>query len=441
MRPLKILVAAYACDPFRGSEQGVGWGWLNSIKRHHTVWVVTTEWLRESIETAAQANPGDFQNIKFNYVRPRFWHYREPSRFWQTCERSVLKPLMHWSYRAWQFEAYKLAIKLHRSVGFDLAHQLTFVGFRFPGHLWKLDIPFVWGPIGGLENTPWCLLPGIGVRGCVYYAARNLINSAHKRFSRSPRKAFARAGDGVIAATSAIQREILRWYKAPSRVICEVGTPIEPSVEYSSRTSKEPLRLAWSGRHLAGKALPFLLRALRTVPEAVDWQLDIYGDGPCRRRWQSLASRLGIQPRCVWHGQLARDEALSSLRRAHLFVITSIKDLTSTVILEALAEGVPVICPDHCGFSDVITDECGIKLPIGRPQEFESGLARVLAELSYDEPRRRSLAEGALRRARDFSWEAKAAAINRVYQKVIAGPQQEPLEPAVPIQRDTQAYS
>ena len=115
----------------------------------------------------------------------------------------------------------------------------------------------------------------------------------------------------------------------------------------------------------------------------------------------------------------ARDEALRGLRRAHLFVITSLKDLTSTVVLEALAQGVPVICPDHCGFADVVTGDCGVKLPIGTPGEFEQALAQTIAEFAGDEARRRRLAAGALGRARDFSWQAKAEAIDRVYQRVI----------------------
>jgi glycosyltransferase involved in cell wall biosynthesis len=408
--------------------------------RYHDPWVMTADYQREKIEKFVGGAPAEFENVHFIYVAPRPWHYRE-TRFWQICERTVLKPLMHWSYGLWQRDAYSTAVELHRSVRFDLAHQLTFVGFRFPGHLWKLGIPFVWGPVGGLENTPWRLLPSIGLQGCFYYAARNVVNSIHKRFLRRPREGFARAGQGVIAATSTIQREIFRWYGIQSQVICEVGTSVNSYGEHSLRANGEPMRLAWSGRHLPGKALPFLLHALHTLPEAVDWRLDIYGDGPCHKQWRALASRFGMEARCTWHGQVTRNEALSGLSRAHLFVITSIKDLTSTVILEALAAGVPVICPDHCGFSDVITDECGIKLPISRPQDFEGGLARTLAELSCDEQRRRLLARGALRRALDFSWDAKAAAVNCVYQKVIAGLQRESLEPAVPVQPDAQAYS
>jgi glycosyltransferase involved in cell wall biosynthesis len=420
MRALKVLVGAYACDPFRGSEQGVGWEWLNAIKRHNEVWVLTTDWLREPIETAIQENCEEFRNIRFHYVPPKCWHYREPSRFWQFVERSIAKPVMHWSYRLWQRDAYELAKELHRQIRFDLTHQLTFVGFRFPGHLWKLNIPFIWGPIGGLENTPWQLLPTMGPRGAMYYGARNLLNSMHRRFLRQPRRAFAAAGSGVIAATGGIQREIRRWYGVESEVICEVGLPPETAGTYLLRANREPLCLAWSGRHLPGKALHLLLGALADVPDTTDWRLDIYGDGPCMTTWQTLAARLGIGSRCAWHGQVSRDEALAGLKSAHLFITTSLKDLTSTVILEALANGVPVVCPDHCGFADVVNEHCGIKIPISNVREFETGLSRAIVAIACDETMRRRLAEGALLRARDYSWEAKTQAIDRVYERVLA---------------------
>src|SRR5208283_2494103 len=137
------------------------------------------------------------------------------------CEGSILKPLMHFSYKIWQRDALRLARELHEKVQFDLVHQITFVGFRFPGHLWKLDVPFVWGAMGG--------------QGSIYHGARNLVNSMHRRFLRLPRKAFAAAGPGVIAATSGIRREILRWYGVESEVICEVGLPPQTGNTYAMR--------------------------------------------------------------------------------------------------------------------------------------------------------------------------------------------------------------
>jgi glycosyltransferase involved in cell wall biosynthesis len=88
----------------------------------------------------------------------------------------------------------------------------------------------------------------------------------------------------------------------------------------------------------------------------------------------------------------------------------------STVTVEALAMGVPVVCLDHCGFAEVVDESCGIRVPVTTPQQSTEGLARAILELAEDENRRRRLAEGALRRARNFSWESKVAALCEIYR-------------------------
>ena len=53
---LRALVSAYACEPGRGSEPGVGWSWAREIARFHEVWVITRFNNREPIEGALAAN-------------------------------------------------------------------------------------------------------------------------------------------------------------------------------------------------------------------------------------------------------------------------------------------------------------------------------------------------------------------------------------------------
>ncbi|MGC2064306.1 MAG: glycosyltransferase [Thermodesulfovibrionales bacterium] len=414
---LKILVSAYACNPYKGSESGVGWGWVKTIAPHHELWVITAEYNRADIEKEA-LKPGESRaNIHFHYVPHKTWHYR-PGKVWSAIENSILKPVMNTAYRLWQRDCYRVAIELHKQHAFDLVHQLTYVGFRFPGHLWKLDIPFVWGPIGGLENTPWRFFTALGINGCIYYASRNIINSLHKRFLPGPKKAFRKARGGIISATEGIRREIYRWYSEDSEVICEIGPPPATASDHSIRNPGEHLKIAWSGQHVSGKALPLLLRALAMLPEEVDWKLYILGQGPCTAKWKSLAEKLKIGSRCIWAGQLIRTEALNRVHQSHLFVITSLKDLTSTVLLEALSQGVPVVCPDHCGFSDVVTSACGIKVPLKNPHQLASGIASAIKRLAGNEEERRFLAEGALERIEAFSWEKKACKINGIYSRL-----------------------
>jgi len=409
---VKVLVSAFACSPYRGSEPGVGWGWVKAISEYHDLWVLTGRQFEGEIEQELTLRPKLRERIHFQFIARKRWLLLE----------KIWPPAYLWTYQLWQKEAYRLAVQLHREIGFDLVHQLTYVGFRVPGYLWQLGVPFVWGPIGGLENTPWRLLPMMGLRGAVYYGARNIVNSLHKRFLGLPKRAFAKAAasGAIIAATEGTRREIRRWYGCDSRVICEIGPPEQIATDCSVRSDGSPLRLAWSGLHEPGKALPLLLGALARLRPEVKWQLDILGDGPCTPTWKRLAQRLGMDSRCAWHGWLLRDKAVSIVHNSHAFVITSIKDLTSTVLLEALSQGVPVVCLDHCGFRDVVTDECGIRIPIQTPQQVIRDMADAIGMIWQRESWRRELAMRALHRVRAFSWVKKADSLTSLYMHAMA---------------------
>jgi glycosyltransferase involved in cell wall biosynthesis len=413
---MKVLINAYACNPYRGSEEGVGWNWVKMISSFADAWVLVAGYHREDIDGYLKQHPDELHNVHFIYVPHKFWHYH-PSPRWKRIEASVFKPAMNIAYALWLHDAYVLAKQFHEKQVFDLAHQITYVGFRFPGRLWKLDIPFIWGPVGGLENTPWRLLSVFGLQGAVYYAGRNLINSLQKLTLRSSRKAF-RSARVVIAATSGIQKEIKHWYGVESRVICEVGPPDHDIETVSLHEPGEPLRMVWSGEHLPGKALPLLLEALAMLPDELDWHLDILGEGPATIAWQVLADEWQVNSHCQWHGRVPRDKALAVMEVGHVFVITSLKDLTSTVLLEALSLGMPVVCPDHCGFADVVDDSCGIKLAVESAAGLIKGYENAIRMLSTDEHQRQVLAHGALERARQYAWEQKRKELEIIYQQL-----------------------
>jgi glycosyltransferase involved in cell wall biosynthesis len=102
------------------------------------------------------------------------------------------------------------------------------------------------------------------------------------------------------------------------------------------------------------------------------------------------------------------------MQEAHVLVITSIYDLTSTVLVEALAAGLPVLCPDHCGFADAITTECGIKVPAASSHELIAGLRDGILRLN-NEATRSQLALGAIRQSAAFGWDLKARAVSEIY--------------------------
>lgn len=406
VQPLRVLVSAYACSPRRGSEHAVGWGFIHALaQRHHLCVIAEEEKCRADIESHFEKHPELRQRIEFHFVR------KQRGRLL----RKLWPPSYYYYYKNWHQEVFRLAQRLHAESRFDLVHQLTMVGYREPGYLWKLGAPFVWGPIGGMGHFPWRFLPSLGMYGLTYFTAYNLINAWQERYSLRPRLAANLAGKALIAATPVDQAGTLRHWRQPSHLIAEVGLPSEVRAEAIRRGPEQPLRVVWSGLHIPRKALPLGLRALAELPSTVDWTLDVLGRGTETAAWQKLAQRLGIAARCRFHGWIEREQALETMRQGHVMLITSLRDLTSTVTVEALAQGLPVVCLDHCGFSAAIDDTCGIKVSVTNPKVTITGLRNALLALN-DESVRFRLAHGALTRAQDFSWSQKAEELDRIYR-------------------------
>lgn len=404
---LKILISAYACSPYRGSEPGVGWGFVRELAKHHELWVIVEEEkFRADIERYLQDHPQLAQTVHFRFIA------KQRNR----ALRKLWPPSYYWYYRRWHQDALTLAQRLHREVGFDLAHQLTMVGFREPGYLWQLDVPFVWGPVGGLGLFPWRFISQLGAYGAAYYLGYNVYNALQTRYMARPRQAARRAGVGLLTATPDNQREALARWGCKSTLMAEVGLPSAPVAGVPVRRPGEALRIVWTGQHISRKALNLGLQALAAQGSAApDWELHVLGEGPLTATWQAQAVQLGLAGQCHFHGWLAREQALAVMARAHVMLITSLRDLTSTVTVEALAMGLPIVCLDHCGFAHAVDESCGIKVAVTTPAEVVAGLGAALGALMADEVRRQQLALGALVRAQAFAWEHKVQVLNRIY--------------------------
>lgn len=217
----KVLVSAYACSPYRGSEPGMGWHYLQAVAEDNEVWcLVEEEKWRSDIEKFYEKK-ADTSGV-LDAGRMHFVFIRKPRARWL---RKIWPPSYYWFYRIWQKKAFKRAQMLHAKEKFSLAYQMTMTGFREPGYLWRLDTPFAWGPIGGNVNVDWRLLPLAGLTGALEYAARNIINWMHCRFLRRPRMAARRATacGMLMASTGEIAEAAKRLWNADAHVLCENG--------------------------------------------------------------------------------------------------------------------------------------------------------------------------------------------------------------------------
>ena len=292
---------------------------------------------------------------------------------------------------------------------------MNMVGFREPGYLWQLGVPFIWGPVGGMGLFPWRFFTKVGWYGAFYYLGYNLYNSVQMRFLQRPRKAAKAAGKGLIAMNKENQTGLYHYYGVSSQVCVPVGPPQKAVEKIGRRLANEPLRIVWVGLHIHRKALNLALDALSLLSLDIAWELEVLGGGPLLKKSKDYAIKLGLGKCCKFRGQVSRDQVLNIMSRSHVHLLSSLREGTPTVILEAFSFALPTICLDCSGMSDIINNTCGIKIPVTTPAEVVKGIASSVERLAENEDLRQQLADGALARARDFSWERKVEIVNRIY--------------------------
>lgn len=414
---LKVLVMAAAVHPRLGSEAGMGWNWVRAMSEHHDLWVITGDYRdnRAAIDEAFVEEPLLVRRVRFIFL-PWFWPRRNPL-VRRLCE--ILPPLYYLWYGRWHRQALHTARKLAAETPFDLTHQLNMIGFREPGHLWKLGLPHVWGPVGGTNNAPLALSCAFGPTLALGALARIVLNTLQFRLCPRVAAAIARTA-ALVTATSEGQRDFLRRHGKHSVVIPEVGTegrfrgrPAGP------RRQCVPLRLAWSGRHIGSKCLPLALRALARLKGRA-WTLDVIGAGASTEAWKREARALGLDAQTTWHGWVEREKAVGIMAGADALLCSSLSEASSTVILEALTLGLPIVTLDHCGMADIVTGDCGLKVSVGLPGETIVGFSRAVERLLEEPELLPRLSEGALKRAEELRWRSLAMRMDEVYRSALA---------------------
>jgi colanic acid/amylovoran biosynthesis glycosyltransferase len=170
------------------------------------------------------------------------------------------------------------------------------------------------------------------------------------------------------------RRYILERYPAvdPGKVlVSRLGVEIGKS-SVSFGVLSRPLTLLAVGRLHRVKDHAFLVQACSHLDErGLQFECSIAGDGPERRRLESLICKLGLEDRVTLLGHVAREQMDSLYDRADVVVLTSRSEGIPLVLMEAMARGKIVLAPDITGIPElVVTCKTGFLYLAGSMQDF-----------------------------------------------------------------------
>lgn len=409
---LKILINAYACSPGMGSEPGMAWNWVSNLAKFCELHIITEGEFREKIEEVVPTLEQG-KNMHFYYnpvseeIRKMCWNQGD-WRFYKY-------------YREWQWKTYLMAKEICSSEHIDVLHQLNMIGFREPGYLWKLskesDVPFVWGPIGGLKQFPLAYLHGAGLKMKLFNRLKNILNVWQFKHEKRVDEALKTARL-LVSSIPDSYRAIKKYKGLESIVIPETGCFLSEDIP-TDRFDEKELHVMWVGKFDFRKQLPLALRAI-AIANNPNIVLDIYGGGSDEQiaSAKRVADLLGITEKVVWHGNQPNDVVMNAMHKAQVFLFTSVSEDTSTVVLEAVSNRLPVLCFDACGMAAVIDDKVGRKVALSNPAQSSTDFAKLLNNLEHDRKLLKQLSENCKQRQNELSWEEKAKTMVEWYEKV-----------------------
>ncbi|MFM2431525.1 MAG: hypothetical protein RLZZ511_2738 [Cyanobacteriota bacterium] len=410
---MKILLSAYACEPHKGSEPGVGWNLAMTIAQEHDVWVFTSNCHRAAIEAELAQHP-----------HPRFHPvYCDPFGYSYNWHSSafLFQADIYLHYYLWQVTAYLRARKLHQQVQFDLIHHGTYGRYPSPSFLSLLPVPFVWGPVGGGESAPKPFWRDFDWRDRSFELVRELARwfSELDPFVRLTARR-ARLTVACTEETAARLRKI--GAGAITMVSGQTGVTQHEYEQLSAlqqqrHSDDRPVRflsmgrmLHWKGFHLGLKAF-----ACANIPQAEYW---IVGDGPYQSNLRALVKQLGIGDRVRFLGSLSRSDALQVMGDCDVLVHPSLHDFSPTVCVEAMAAGMPVLCLNLGGPGMQITDATGVRVNAANPTTAIAELTIAMERLASDRDWRQRLGQGGQARVEaGYRWENRGALWNQIYQQ------------------------
>lgn len=254
---------------------------------------------------------------------------------------------------------------------------------------------------------------------------RPLTRLIAQRFSRHQGNSL----DGMVIPSRPMA-DVLKGYgiKTPVEII---PTGIKPdSFVPGDRTAfrnkyhiaQSRLVLLYLGRVAHEKNIDFLLDVLpQVVAVFPDILLLIAGEGPARKHLENRVHSAGLGANVRFIGYLDRNTELNSCyASADIFVFASRTETQGLVLLEAMAQGTPVVSTAELGTLDVLKEGEGVWIA----QEDIADFAAKIISMLNDATARKALGAAGKTYAQGWSSASQAKKMLSFYRLVLAKPEE-----------------
>ncbi len=147
--------------------------------------------------------------------------------------------------------------------------------------------------------------------------------------------------------------------------------------------------------------------------ENKEWTLDIYGEGPERKKLQNLVNKLHLENYVKINGRT--NNIKEKYQNASIYCMASRVEGLPMVILEAMASGLPILAYELPCINEIIADNGGVIVPKGNSKKY----VESMLELANSKEKREESAKLEIQKIKEFFIEEIGKKWENLLQDVI----------------------
>ena len=173
-------------------------------------------------------------------------------------------------------------------------------------------------------------------------------------------------------------------------------------------------RLAWQ------KGIETLIKSLGILKNRgiTNFKLTVVGDGHLKDAMFSLIDHYGIREKVDFLGWRKLEELPFIYRSSDLFILPSVMEGMPSVVLQAMACGLPVIVSKVDGFKEIVEENVnGFTAEYNNEEDFANAIEKLIKSSEL----REKMSIKSVEKSKAFSWESIAKKYLELYQKTVFG--------------------
>ena len=245
--------------------------------------------------------------------------------------------------------------------------------------------------------------------------------NAYHALTKPLSKSIWKNSSHIVANSHSLQETCNKF--SPESEIEVISNGVDTELFYPDKNKKfktNEVQFLFISRLMPQKGIDTLIKACDVLNkrEITNYKLTIVGEGHLKGLMFSLIDQYGIREKINYLGWKDLEELPEIYRKADIFILPSVMEGMSSVVLQAMASGLPIIASRVKGFEEILEENVnGLYAEYNNPGQFANAIEKLIESPGL----REKMSQKSLEKSKLFSWETIAKQYLELYEKTVFG--------------------